>query len=75
MKRVVLHLSTLKLRGAPGSTLVGISKAINLDVLAFGNDYGSLTIEEVTKIGTTPVYATRRVWLGKLRHKAHPTQE
>jgi hypothetical protein len=75
IKRVVVHLPKLNSRAAPGSALVAISRAINPDVLAFGNVYGSLATEEVTKIGTSPVYATHRAWLDKLRQKAQPTQE
>ena len=75
IKRVVVHLPNLNLKAAPGSALVGISRAINPDVLAFGNAFGSLAVEEVTKIGTTPAYATRRAWLNRLSQKAQPTPE
>ena len=75
IKRVVVHLPKLNSRAAPGSALVGASRAINPDVLAFGNDCGDLTIEDVAKIGTTPAYATRRAWLDRLRQKAQPTQD
>ena len=37
--------------------------------------YDDLTIEDVTKIGTTPVHVTHRAWLAKFRQKTQPTQE
>ena len=69
IKRVVVHLRKLNSRAAPESALVGTSRAINSDILAFGNDNVGLTIEDVTKIGTTPVYANRRAWLDRPREK------
>ena len=46
IKSVVVHLPKLNSRAAPGSALVGASRAINPDVLAFGNDCGDLTIRQ-----------------------------
>ena len=44
-KMVVVHLLKLNSKAAPGSALIGMSRAISNDVLTFGNEYGYLTTE------------------------------
>ena len=73
--KVVLYLpDSLSGRKTPGSELVGMSRAKNLNCLAIGNESKNLSVQDIQKIGRTQAYDSRRIFESILKRKAEKTQ-
>ena len=71
LTKVVLYLpDSLSGRKTPGSELVGMSRAKNLNCLAIGNESKNLSVQDIQKIGRTPAYDSRRKFESSLKRKA-----
>ena len=74
--KVVLYLpDSLSGRKTPGSELVGMSRAKNLNCLAIGNESKNLSVQDIQKISRTQAYDSRRKFESSLKRKAEKTQK
>ena len=74
-KRAVVHLPEQGSRSPPGLELVALSRAMNPDCFAIGNDIATLTKLYVKKIGKGKAYDLRRTFESELIEKAEQSTQ
>ena len=73
--RLIVYFTVSGQRTTPGLELVAFSRVKKLEDIAVGNPVGELEITNITNIGNTTEYKTRRDFETMLKEKALATQQ
>ena len=73
--KLIVYLTVDGQRTTPGLELDNFSRVKKPEYIAVGNPVGELPITNITNIGKTPAYKTRRDFETMLKEKAFATQQ
>ena len=74
-KKLILYLTVAGQRNTPSLEFVSFSSVKKTEDISVGNPVGELAIANITNIGNTPAYKTRRDFETMLREKALSTHQ
>ena len=73
-EKVIVYLPEAGTRTIPGLELVGISRAMNPECLAIGNESSSLSEFHIKKIGSSAAYDARRAFEQEMKDASPSSQ-